>query len=155
MGYGWVFEKSNQGVAFVLDLTKRKQAESEVRASEQRYREVQMKLAQANRLSTIGQLTATIAHEINQPLGATYTNAHAGLRWLAADPPDGEEAKKTFTRIVRDMERATEVINSVRSMVRKAPERREAISLNDLADETVAAPSSRRLLRELLRSRRR
>jgi C4-dicarboxylate-specific signal transduction histidine kinase len=133
-----VFEGGNQGVAFVLDLTKRKQAEAEVRASEQRYREVQMELVHANRLSTIGQLTATIAHEINQPLGATYTNAQTGLRWLAADPPDGEEAKKTFTRIVRDMERATEVIKSVRSMVRKAPERREAISLNDLADEMVA-----------------
>jgi C4-dicarboxylate-specific signal transduction histidine kinase len=63
------FEESrNQGVAFVLDLTERKRAEAEARESERRYREVQMELAHASRVATTGQLTASIAHEVNQPI---------------------------------------------------------------------------------------
>jgi PAS domain S-box-containing protein len=70
-----------QGVAFVLDLTERRRAESEARESERRYRETQMELAHANRVATMGQLTASIAHEVNHPIGATIVNAEAGLRW--------------------------------------------------------------------------
>ena len=72
----------NQGVAFVLDLTERKRAEAEARESERRYREMQMELAHANRVATMGQLTASIAHEVNQPIAAAVTNAQAALRWL-------------------------------------------------------------------------
>ena len=75
-------EGGNEGVAFVLDLTERKRAEAEARESERRYREMQMELAHTNRVATIGQLTASIAHEINQPITATVTSAQAALRWL-------------------------------------------------------------------------
>ena len=84
-------EGENQGVAFVLDLTERKRAEAEARESEQRYREMQMQLAHANRVATMGQLTASIAHEVNQPIAATVTNAQAALRWLGAEPPNLDE----------------------------------------------------------------
>ena len=70
-------ETANQGVTFVLDLTERKRAEAEVRESERRYRELQMELAHANRVATMGQLSASIAHEINQPIAAVITNANA------------------------------------------------------------------------------
>src|SRR5262249_1547223 len=75
-------ENVNPGFAFVLDLTERRRGESEAREIEQRYRETQMELAHANRVATMGQLTASIAHEVNHPIGATIANAEAGLRWL-------------------------------------------------------------------------
>ncbi len=74
--------QSDQGVAYILDLTELKRAEKEARQSEQRYREVQMELAHANRVATIGQLTGAIAHEVKQPIAAVITSAEAGLRWL-------------------------------------------------------------------------
>ena len=77
----------NGVVAFVVDLTERKRAEAEARESERRCRETQTQLAHANRVATMGQLTASIAHEVNQPIAATVTNALAGWRWLGAEPP--------------------------------------------------------------------
>jgi hypothetical protein len=77
----------------VLDLTERKRAEAEARESERRYRETQTQLAHANRVATMGQLTASIAHEVNQPIAAALTNAQAALRWLGAEPPNMDEAR--------------------------------------------------------------
>ena len=88
LGSATIEEGGNQSVAFVLDLTERKRAEAEARESERRYRETQTQLAHANRVATMGQLTASIAHEVNQPIAATVTNAQAGLRWLGAEPPN-------------------------------------------------------------------
>src|ERR1700720_4287205 len=93
-------QSGNQGVAFVLDLTERKRAEAEARESERRYREVQMELAHANRVATMGQVTASIAHEVNQPIPATVTNAQAPLRWLDSRPPDLEETRQALARIL-------------------------------------------------------
>jgi C4-dicarboxylate-specific signal transduction histidine kinase len=85
---GATFEEGgNQGVAYVLDLTERKQIEAEARENEQRYREVQLELAHANRVATMGQLAASIAHEVNQPLAAVIANAEACLGCLTARPP--------------------------------------------------------------------
>ena len=84
-------EGGDEGVAFVLDLTERKRAEAEARESERRYREVQMELAHANRVATMGQLTASIAHEVNQPIAATVTNARPLCAGSRAEPPDLEE----------------------------------------------------------------
>src|SRR5260370_41116097 len=81
-------EQRDQGVAFVLDLTERKRAEAEARESEQRYREVQMQLAHANRVATMGQLSASITHEVNQPITAAVTNPQAALGWLSGEPPN-------------------------------------------------------------------
>jgi len=80
----------------VLDLTKRKRAEREARESERRYREQQMELEHADRVATIGQLTASIAHEVNQPIAATVANAEAALNWLSGEPPDLEEVRQAL-----------------------------------------------------------
>ena len=90
-----IFDGSgDQGVAFVVDLSDRKRAED----AERRYHEVHMELTHANRVATLGQLSASIAHEINQPLAGIIANASAGLRLLAADPPNIEDARQTAQR---------------------------------------------------------
>ena len=86
----------------LTDIEDRKRAEAEARENERRYREVQMQLAHANRVATMGQLTASIAHEVNQPIAATVTNAQAALRWLRAEPPNLDELEQALGRIVRD-----------------------------------------------------
>jgi PAS domain S-box-containing protein len=128
---GATFETGGtEGVAFVLDLTERKRAEEEAREIERRYREVQTELAHANRVATMGQLTASIAHEVNQPIAATVTNAQAALRWLSAQPPGVEEVRQALSRIVNDGNRAADVIGRIRELIKKAPPRKEPVDLN-------------------------
>src|SRR2546421_3533171 len=130
------FDKEcNQGVSFALDLTERKRAEAEARESERRYRELQMELAHANRVATMGQLSASIAHEINQPIAAVIANANAGLRWLGARRPDLDEVQQALTRIVRDGNRAGEVIGRVRALLKKVPPRHDRLDVNEAIRE--------------------
>ncbi len=119
---GALFEwKRDEGVAFVVDMTDRKRAEAEARESERRYRETLMELAHANRVTTMGQLTASIAHEVNQPIAATVINAEAALRWLGAQPPDLEEVREALGLIVEDGTRAGNVIGGIRALIKKVP----------------------------------
>ena len=126
-----------EGVAFVLDLTERKRAEEKVRESERRYREVQSELAHANRVATMGQLSASIAHEVNQPIAATITGAGAGLRWLSAQPPDVEQVRQVLNGILSDGNRAADVVGRVRALVKKAPPRTEPVDMNDVIREVI------------------
>ena len=121
----------------MLDLTKRKRAEAEVLESERRYREVQTELEHANRVATMGQFTASIAHEVSQPIAATVTNAEAALRWLAARPPGLEEVRQTLGRIVKDGKRAGEVIGRIRELIKKAPPRKDWVDINELIREVI------------------
>ncbi len=130
-------EQRDQGVAFVLDLTERKRAEAEARESERRYREMQMEVAHANRVATMGQLTASIAHEVNQPIAGAATNAEAALRWLGARPPDLEEVRQALGRIVKDAHRAGDVIGRIRELVKKAPPRKERVDMNEAIREVI------------------
>jgi PAS domain S-box-containing protein len=130
-------EKRGQGVAFVLDLTARKRAEAEARESERRYHEVQMELAHANRFATMGQLTASIAHEVNQPIAATVTNAQAALRWLGRRPPDLEEVQQALGRIVENGNRAGDVIDRIRALIKKASPRKDRLEINEAIREVL------------------
>ena len=135
---GAMFEESgNQGVGFALDLTERKRAQAEARESERRYRDALMELTHANRVTTMGQLTASIAHEINQPIAATVTNAEAALRWLARRPPELDEVRQTLDRIARDGKRAGDVIGRIRTLIKKATPRKEDLEINDAILEVV------------------
>jgi PAS domain S-box-containing protein len=130
--------KSDEGVAFVLDLTDRKRAEWEARESERRYHEAQMELAHANRVATLGQLSASIAHEINQPVAAAVNNASAALRWLGKEPPDLEQARQALNRIFKNGNRASEVIGRMRALLKKAPLQEEDVDINDAILEVIA-----------------
>jgi C4-dicarboxylate-specific signal transduction histidine kinase len=94
--------------------------------------EGQMELARVNRVTTMGQLTASIAHEVRQPLAALLTNAQAGLRWLAAQPPALDEVQAVFDNIIVNATRAGEIVDRVSAMVKKAPLRQDRVYLNDI-----------------------
>jgi C4-dicarboxylate-specific signal transduction histidine kinase len=124
-------------VGTAMDITQRKRAEEEVRDIERQYREVEMELARANRIATMGQLAASIAHEMNQPIAASVTNAHAGLRWLGAARPNLEEVRQALARIVKDGNRAGNVIGRIRELIKKAPPRKDSVDINEAVREVI------------------
>ncbi len=105
---------------------------------ERQYREVQTELAHANRVATMGQLTASITHEVNQPITAAVTNALAARRWLSAEPPDFGEVSEALARIIKEGNRASELIGRIRALIKKAPTRKDAVAINDAILEVVA-----------------
>jgi PAS domain S-box-containing protein len=113
------------------DVTERVRAEETLR-------QTQVELARVARLTMMGELTASIAHEVNQPLAAVVTNAYAASRWLAAVPPNLDEAREAVRRIARDGNRASEVIKRIRALIKKSEPARTSLSLNELIRETVA-----------------
>jgi signal transduction histidine kinase len=105
---------------------------------ERQYREVQCELAHANRVSTMGQLTASIAHEIKQPIATARTNAAAALGFLDKNPPDVAEVREALTCIVNDTDRASDVVDRIGSLIKKAPPRNEVVDLNAAILEVTA-----------------
>ena len=133
------FEREQElGVAFVLDLTERKAAEAATLESERRYREVEMQLTHANRVATLGQLSASISHEVNQPIAAAVTDAHAALRWLAMQPPVLEEVQQALDRVVKNGNRASDIIGRIHALVIKAPARKGDFEINEAILEVIA-----------------
>src|SRR5262249_49255645 len=113
---GALFEAGgNKGVAFALDLTEQKRVLTE--------------LAHTNRVMTMGQLTASISHEVMQPIAAGITNAQAALRCLGLQPPDVEEVRRALGRIVNEGIRAADVIDRIRSLIKKAPPRKDVLNI--------------------------
>jgi PAS domain S-box-containing protein len=133
---GAIFEGSgNEGVAFVLDLSEQKRAEEALQKA-------QTELAHVTRVTTLGELTASIAHEINQPLAAVVTNANASLRWLSRDSPNLAETREAIRRIIRDGNRASEIIARIRALAKKAPPKKDWLDLNETIGEVVAMARS-------------
>jgi C4-dicarboxylate-specific signal transduction histidine kinase len=132
----------SQGVAFVLHLTEQKREESERKTAEEDVQKMQAELAHVTRVTTLGELTALIAHEINQPMSAIGTNADASLRWLARDSPDLEEVSKAIHRITRDAKRASAVVSRMRALFKKAPTAKEPLDINELIQEVLILTQS-------------
>lgn len=129
---------SEQVVAFVVDLTERKRIEAIARESERRFHEIEIELTHANRIATLGQLTASISHEIMQPIAATVFSAQAATHWLNATPPNIEEVRASLSRVVKNGNRADDVIRRLRALVKKKPARREQLSINEAIREVIA-----------------
>jgi PAS domain S-box-containing protein len=119
------------------DITQQKQAEAQARETDRRYHEMQTELAHANRVATMGQLTASIAHEVNQPIAAIVTNAQAALRWLHAGPGNLDEVQQALDWIVRDGIRSGEVIDRIRALIKKAPRSKDRLGINRVILEIV------------------
>ncbi|MEI9986309.1 MAG: ATP-binding protein [Aliidongia sp.] len=107
------------------------------RSAEAALRQAQTDLAHVSRVTTMGELTASIAHEVNQPIAAVVTNASACLRWLALQTPDLEKAREAATRIVRDGTRAADIISRIRLIFTKGAPQRQAVDINRLVRETI------------------
>jgi signal transduction histidine kinase len=132
-----LFNASGEIVEYVeiaVDVTERKRAEQE----RDRLRQLEADLAHMNRLTTLGELTASLAHELNQPIAAAITDAKACLRWLTRDQPDLAKARAAAMRMAGDGTRAAEIIDRVRSFYKKgAPVQREPVDVNEVAREML------------------
>jgi PAS domain S-box-containing protein len=114
-----------QFVGSSTDITQRKQAEEALR-------EAQADLARISRVTRMGELTASLAHEVNQPIAAAITDANTCLRWLTREEPDLGEAREAASRVVKDAARASEIINHIRSLFKKGPSERELVNVNEI-----------------------
>jgi signal transduction histidine kinase/HAMP domain-containing protein len=114
----------------VMDVTERKRAEEALR-------EAQANLARVSRVTTMGELTASLAHEIRQPIAAGVTNARTCLRWLGRDQPDVAEAREAASRIVSDVTRAADIISSISLLFKKGALQRELVDVNELIREMI------------------
>jgi PAS domain S-box-containing protein len=130
--FSWVAVRDRDRIyAAARDITEIKRAEDQLRISLQ-------EIGQADRQTTMSEMTASIAHEINQPLSAILTNGQAGLRWLAQTTPNFDEVRKALKRIVDDGQRAGEVISGIRAMFGQTRREKEAVRINDLICDVLA-----------------
>jgi PAS domain S-box-containing protein len=120
-------------VGTVVDITERKRAEDE----RERLRQLQSDLARINRVTTMGELTASVAHEIKQPISAAVMDAGTCVEWLARDRPDVEEARHAASRIVQDVTRASQIIDRIRLLFKKGEPQRELIDVNQVIREMI------------------
>jgi len=105
--------------------------------AEEALRQAQSDLARVSRVTTMGELTASLAHEVNQPIAAAVTDANTCLRWLNRDQPDVEEAREAASRVVKDATRAAEIISRVRLLFKKGAPQRESVDINEIIREMI------------------
>jgi len=116
-----------------MDVTERKRADEE----RERLRQAQADLAHVSRVTTMGELTASLAHEVNQPIAAAVTNANTCLRWLTRDRPNVEEAREAAMRIMKDGTRAAEIISRIRLLFKKGTAQRELVDVNEAIRDMI------------------
>jgi C4-dicarboxylate-specific signal transduction histidine kinase len=126
------------GITFIILVFAAAASLFERKRAEEALRQAQADLARVNRVSTMAELTASLAHELNQPIAAAVTNASACVRWLAGDPPNLEEARAAAMRIVKDGTRAAEIISRTRLLFKKGTPQRELLDVNELIREMLA-----------------
>ena len=136
----WSLQRDEQGrPAAILetnnDITERKRAEEALQKA-------QAELAHVTRLTTLGELTASIAHEVNQPLAAIVTSSNTSLRWLASQPPNLDKTRQALGRIINDGNRASEVISRIRALVKNAPPRKDWVDVNEIIVEVIGLARS-------------
>ena len=124
-----------RGVA--RDITERRRAEEELRDREQRYRDAQVELAHVTRVTTLGELAASIAHEINQPLAAIVADADASLNWLATAHPDLDRVRGALDSIAKDGYRAGEVIQRIRQLAAKTEPQKASVDINGVIRDVI------------------
>jgi C4-dicarboxylate-specific signal transduction histidine kinase len=112
------------------------------REERERLRQAQAELAHINRVTTMGELTASLAHEVNQPIAATVTDANTCLRWLGRDQPDLAEAREAAARIIKDATRASDIISRIRLLFKKISPQQELIDVNEVIREMVVVLGS-------------
>jgi PAS domain S-box-containing protein len=122
-----------QLVACSTDITERKRAEQE----RERLRQLEADLAHINRVSTLGEMAASLAHEIKQPIAAAITSANSCIEWLAHEPPNLDRARTAATRIDKYGNRAAEIIDRIRSFYKKSPPQRELVDVNGIIQEML------------------
>jgi C4-dicarboxylate-specific signal transduction histidine kinase len=121
-----------------LEMHRRQVEEAERLRAEQTVRRMQDELAHVGRVTMMGELAASIAHEVSQPLAAVVTNANACIRWMAADPPNLAEARESVNRILRDGHRAGEVIQRIRALLKKSSPKPTEQDVNELLREVLS-----------------
>jgi two-component system, LuxR family, sensor kinase FixL len=132
----WSLQRDEQGRPIAIletnnDITERRQAEEGLRKA-------QAELAHVTRVTTMGELASSIAHEVNQPLSAVVTNGNACLRWLASEPANIDESRECVRRIIRDGNRASEVIARIRALAKKSSPDKAPLNLNETIQEVLA-----------------
>jgi PAS domain S-box-containing protein len=128
-----VFDNSGNVVEYIgtiMDVTERKRAEEALR-------QTQADLARVSRVTTMGELTASLAHEVNQPIAAAVTSANSCIHWLAADIPNLEKARAAAMRIVKDATRAAEIITRTRLLFQKGAPQQESVGVNEIIEEMI------------------
>jgi PAS domain S-box-containing protein len=130
---GRPFGEAGEYLGSTMDLTDRKHSEEQ----QERLRRLEADLAHMNRVTTMGELTASLAHEINQPISAAVTDANTCVRWLTRDHPDLEEAREAAKRTVKDATRAADIIRQTRQLFKNRPALHEVVTVNDLITEII------------------
>ena len=136
---GALFEKGgNEGVAFVLDLSEQKHAEDTLRQTQEDLRQTQAEFAHVSRVMTMGELTASIAHEVNQPLAAIASSGDSCTAWLANEPPNLDKARAAARRMVQAATQASEIVQHIRSLFKNRTSIAEAVDVNEVIEETTS-----------------
>jgi NO-binding membrane sensor protein with MHYT domain len=125
------------GITLVILILASIASLSEQRRAEEALRQARADLARINRVNTVAELTASLAHEVNQPISAAVMNAHTCVRWLASDEPNLEEARAAATRMVKDGTRAAEIISRIRLLFNRGTSQRELLDVNEVIREII------------------
>ncbi len=138
----WSLQRDEQGEPAAIletnnDITERELAITDQKRAEEALRQTQADLAHVSRVTTMGELTASLAHEVNQPITAAVTNANTCVRWLAGDTPNIEEARDAAIRSAKDGTRAAEIISRIRLLFKKGTTEREVVDVNEVIREMI------------------